>query len=244
VQVNRGDYLLLGITPDGNGFERILYGDDFRFRPHQEGGDWLLTNLQNQIKPDRSLEMLLALENRSNRTAYKGTLQQARPREVWLEVKPVGTDAPVAFRWGSQAGYPAPTFDLKALEWPNRAGAAEAARSTVTAYYNAEEQTPVTATVRRPANLDFTAAFTNQEAQTGLDAGERSVIEAVTVEDHEIEIRPGVKEKVPCLVVRLRYPAGKPVWVVPEGLEQQGVAPGHEHRFYEQANKYPGSSGR
>ena len=116
----------------------------------------------------------------------------------------------------------------------------EPARSIVTAYYNAEESTPIAASIRRPANLDFTAAFTNQEAQTGLDAGDKSVVESVTVEELPIETRPGVREKLPCLVVRLRYPPGKPVWVLPEGLERQGDAPGHEHRFYEQANKYTG----
>ena len=43
---------------------------------------------------------------------------------------------------------------------------------------------------------------------------------------------------MPCLVVRLSYPAGKPVWVETEGMDDD-VA-GHEHRFYTRANKYTG----
>ena len=239
VQINRGDFLLLGITPDGTGFERMLYGDDFD-RPRQEAGGWLLTNLQNQVKPDKSLEMMLALENRSDRQAPLGTLQQVRPRDVWLEVKPIGSQAPVAFRWGALAGYPAPTFGLQSPQWPIRQGSAEAARSTVTAYYNVVEQTPIAGTERRRAGEDFDAAFTNRQIQTGLDAADKTIIESVGVEKHSIETRPGVKEEMSCLVVRLRHPPGKPVWVVPEGLERQGDAPAHEHRFYEQANKYTG----
>ena len=55
----------------------------------KEADGWLFAVLQNQLKPNRSLQMLATLENLRDRAAVAdGHLQQIYPREMWLEVKP------------------------------------------------------------------------------------------------------------------------------------------------------------
>jgi hypothetical protein len=236
--VANGDYLLASVTRDSLDrfdFERVLYGNDYGWKPRREQDGWLLSALQNQLKPDdRSLEMLVTLENSKDRAPKDGTLRQIKPRGVWLEVKPEGTDTPVAVRWREVVGYPAPAWGLRISDWPARPGGTEPARPVLRAWWNAEEDFPSAARLRRIPNENFETAFLGLETEVEQDAANRVAVESVTVESREVEDRPG--EKVSCLVVRLRFPKGKPVWVQPEGLNLQG----QEHRFYYSAEKYTG----
>jgi hypothetical protein len=57
-----------------------------------------------------------------------------------------------------------------------------------------------------------------------------AVLDSVQIEEHVVEIGPGVRQLQPCLAVRLIHAPGKPVWAQVEGLTPAG----HEHRFYQQ----------
>lgn len=236
IHLARGDFMLVSVAPDGLSFERIVMGDDYsRWRPNMENYGWLMTVLQNQLKPDRSMEMLLSLENRKDRAPKSGTLQQIRPRYTWIEVKPQGTEEPIAVRWGDMSGYPAPAWSVNVPFWPSRSGAAEAAKPLVTAWWNWEEDPPRAATLKRAAGADFQNHFKGRETSLGAEV-DKVVIDSVTIEERPIETKPGVKEQVSCLVVRVNHPPGKPVWVQLDGLEIQG----QEHHFFAQASKYTG----
>lgn len=236
IHLSRGDFMLVSVTPDGLHFERVLMGEDYmRYRPNMENYGWLMTILQNQLKPDRSVEMLVALENRKDRAPKSGTLQQIRPRFTWIEVKPQGTEEPIALRWGDVPGYPAPAWSLTVPQWPSRAGATEAAKPLISAWWNWEEDPPRAATLKRAVGADFQNHFRGRETSIGAEV-DKVIIDSVTIEERPIETKPGAKEQVSCLVVRLSHPAGKPVWVQLDGLEVQG----QEHHFYTQANKYTG----
>lgn len=74
--LRNGDYMIVAIKEDagteGLHFERALVAEDNRMRPNAESGGWQLTVLQNQIKLDHSLEMLVTLENRADRAPERG----------------------------------------------------------------------------------------------------------------------------------------------------------------------------
>jgi hypothetical protein len=57
---------------------------------------------------------------------------------------------------------------------------------------------------------------------------EAVAVEGLQAEDHEVEVRPGVKEVRHCLVLRLRHRPGQPVLARMAGL----VPAGSEQRFY------------
>ena len=60
------------------------------------------------------------------------------------------------------------------------------------------------------------------------------MIESVAIEQRRVPGRPD--GPVSCLVVRVRHPPGRPVWVRPAG-----ISPGNaQHRFYAQAGRYAG----
>ena len=61
------------------------------------------------------------------------------------------------------------------------------------------------------------------------------MIESVGIEEHTVEAADRVREKKPCLVVRLSYKQ-RPFWVRPTGVSFVGA----EHRCYLTAKRYTG----
>src|SRR5262245_42297906 len=106
ISLGRGDYLLLNMVPEGNGFvfERDLFGDpgvkskvkapwNIRSKPQN---DWLLAFHQNRYTKESELEAMVTLEDLRNRIVPRGgRIQQSKPRIVWFSLTSPG---------GKQAG--------------------------------------------------------------------------------------------------------------------------------------------
>jgi hypothetical protein len=89
------------------------------------------------------------------------------------------------------------------------------------------------------ATLDREADFRTlgDLRQRAVPVGTAEVrLESVAVEEHLIEVRPGVREKTNCLVVRMKHPVDHPIWAEVRGLDIVG----HEHRFYRRPGQYTG----
>jgi hypothetical protein len=238
VTLRNGDYLIASLKEEpgkeGMHFERVLVAEDHRMRPNMDNQGWHLTDLQNQLKRDHSLEMLLTLENRADRSPERGgTLSQIRPRLAWFELRPQNSNERIAFRVGDCEGYAAPAWSLRVPYWPNRENATDPARPLVDVWWTRDFPEIFATPVRRAAGTDLASGFKGK-VQVGAGATNTVTIEDVRVEERTVEAEPGTMRKVSCLVVRLSYPRGKPVQVLLDGIEAQG----YEHRYYTQAGKY------
>jgi hypothetical protein len=241
-QLDSGDRLLLQLatTPAGGlALDRAVFSaEDYPRRPSRQQQGWRLAVLQNQLKGTDGLEMLATLEELPVRG--ESILRQRKP-EVWMEVQPAsGLNAPFALRWGNRGGYPAPAWGFNVPEWTRDPETQGPARPILRAWWNPSTEPPRAARLVKPT--DFQDPLLEAPAGLGkrvvdVAGGDQIRIESVRVEDHRVEVAPGQYATRPCLVVRLRHPPGKPVWVRPRG----GIdPPGVEDRFYAQANKYTG----
>jgi hypothetical protein len=93
------------------------------------------------------------------------------------------------------------------------------------------------------ASIDVPAGFATsnrvQPLRVSVGGDDTVIVESLRLEEHAVSNSSGPRRRLPCLVVRLRYPAGKPHWVTLDGLE--GIdAKECEHRFYFEADRYTG----
>jgi hypothetical protein len=87
-----------------------------------------------------------------------------------------------------------------------------------------------------PAAAQFkvpSASVLDVRDRTVTVSGTDVMLNVVTVEEHEVEVAPGEREKRACLVVRLTHPKDDLVFVRPLGITPTG----REIRFYKGANK-------
>jgi hypothetical protein len=242
VEVDAGDRLLLKLVALRGGdvdVVRALFSrEDYPRKPFQERQGWRLAVLQNQQVAPEGLQMLTTLEAMPQRG--ESVLQQRKPEETWIEVKPQGDGgAPVAVRWGNREGYPAPAWGFDVPQWPLDPRTSVPVSPAVRLWWNPDQETPTSVRLDKPN--DFQDAL--QVAPRGLGNrevksvdGETITIESVRIEEHRVETAHARFEKMPCLVVRVRHAPGKPVWVRPLGIGP----PGFEDRFYARAGKYTG----
>jgi hypothetical protein len=138
------------------------------------------------------------------------------------------------------SGYPAPAWSLDVPRWAG----GEGSEPVVEAWWMADELPKSVATIlHREADRGFKLSREPQVIRPELIASpeDKVVLESVGIEELPVETdprRPGQLQKVPCLVVRLSFPANKPYLVRPRNKE----AADHyfEHRFYSEAQKYTG----
>jgi hypothetical protein len=254
IALEKGQYLRLKITEDGQGFEVELFNDDYRSQPHRSfhrnrEEEWLLTAQQNQYKDlERELEMMLTMEAVGKRVREGGTLRYPALRS-WIEVTPEDPDggARVALRWSGLADYEAPAWGVNVAGWPLRGG--RAASPVVSTWWWWGLEPPPAAqlrTLERPAQGNLQKAFQgdNGVIPLGDAGGNEAHIESVNLELRRVDVAPGQQREELCLVVRANYPKrqnGKPpnaIWVEPLGLELSDKE--EEHRFYFEAGKYTG----
>ncbi len=233
-----GDLLLLTLGEHSGSptFRRGLFAQEFF--PNQPAQTdrafrWRLSALQNQLVDNRGLRLLTTLERLADDS--EGVFRLPRPREVWLEVTPgEESKGQVALRWSNREGYPAPAWSLDVADWPRTLGTDEPARPVLRAWWREGLSSPPADTLdgvkQVPVSLPIDA-----DREIDLPGG-TVVLRGVSVEDHEVEIAPGERKLMPCLVVRISHPKGKPVWVHPRGVN----AAGWEHRFYTSADAYTG----
>jgi hypothetical protein len=244
VRLEAGECLLLTLRSTGEGlrFERALMGE--ADPKAVERDDWLLACHENKRRKDGAAQLLLTLEKRPDKSlGRQDTIAQVKPRTVWLEVGVQGGERVPPLRWGHQPGYWAPAFSALLPNWladPTMPGD----RPAVTAWANWQDD-PRYYARDFDRNADVESFFSkpeNRDIQV-KDARNKVAIESVHLEVHDDvpydpEALPGVAtlNKELCLVVRLRYTKGYPVWADLVGLNVQG----REHRFYTEAGKYTG----
>ncbi len=240
IALNRGDMLLMELGYDLAGKQRLrrvmLSEADYPSAVAKVSAGWRYAVLQNQRLAGNGLQMLMTLEKQAD--PKEAALHVARPTKVWLEVTPP-VDVPASFvsRWHYQPGYPAPAWSLDVPAWPVPAGAKGLARPTARMWWSAAPAFPPAASLERGRDFNVPRQLANRMVRV-----EESdvVIESVTVEDHLVELHPGVRgaagqlKSMPCLVVRVGHKLDNPVWAQIRGLE----AVGQEHRFYGSAGKY------
>jgi hypothetical protein len=190
VDLAAGDYLLASLNADGDRlhFERVVYGEGYRKDRHADQGNWLMTVFQDQLGlPERSLDMMVTLENQSEKAPKAGSiLQQIRPRVTWLELRAQQGDAEAAVRWGDLPDYPAPAWSLHVPRWPQRQGRAEAARPDVEAWWMWLENAPVAATLEWKKDFSLERAFLGPK-ELGNDATIKINIDSVGFETRRIQ---------------------------------------------------------
>ncbi len=263
VHVDPGEVLVLDLKLSSNParpFElrrdvyarsRVLQLSQPVMAPIAVGNDWLLTVLGNSPAPNRltrnARDLTLSVERTDDHVAEEGTVRQGQPTFAWFNVMPEGGTAPVSgLRFYPRPNYPAPVWRLSLADYAPQ----PAADPVVDAWWVEHDlpQDAVTVLSQGPGKDYMLPSDLNGKSinvrPTPDDPPSPLVLESVGVERRYVEEKPGQwTPDVDCLVVRLRYPPGKPYIVqLPDELmkTESGQQAGHEHRIYTEANKYTG----
>lgn len=240
VRLERGQKLIVGLVvrPDGTlDFQRVPLSDDYpKSKPFfQSSRGWRTAVFQKRQEP-ASVDMLTIVEPISD--VRKDYLLQARPSWTWFElVPPEGTSpAKTSVRWRELSTYAAPVWRIEAAGWPDDPGGQGPAVATLQNWWGIEPVAPV-------ASIDLPSGFATprrvQPLPVSVGRDDTVIVESLRLEEHAVSNSSGLRRKLPCLVVRLRYPTGKPHWVTLDGLE--GINEKEcEHRFYIEADRYTG----
>ena len=249
VLVQPGEVLVLDLknTPNGFDLRRDMYARSADLepvlQPRPAGKDWLMTALGNKSVPNEATrnarEITVSVEGASDLVPDEGgTLRQARPTLAWFEVAREGDVKAVPWlRFYPLPNYPAPVWRLDLADWPGGA-------PIVNAWWD-DGPLPETggAVLHRGADRDYVRPSQLRGRvvpvqPTEDDKATQVVVESVGWESRTVEVRPGqLAAAQDCLVVRLRYPEGRPYFIqLPENVQPAG----YEHRFYTEANKYTG----
>lgn len=235
VVIGSGDLLLVNLVPTDRGtvFERALFSRSaYPAKPARDKSGWRLAVLQNQAAASGGLEMLLTLEKTFD--PREDVLQMIKPRRIWIEVQPFGgTRSLYCQRWGYLQGYPAPAWSFRIPSWPPPSGGGGPARPLVRVWWDPDQESRPASSLERGADFRLPRDIVNRPIRV---AGDEIRVNGVSVEEHLVEVRPGIRETRSCLVVRLSHAADRPVMVRPRGLAPAG----QEHRFYSQASQYTG----
>jgi hypothetical protein len=237
--INDGDWLLVNILsgPAGSIFEHQVYSRAFfGLRPASEElrSGWRLSAIQNQFVEPSALRMTATFEKPQD--PREAILHVVRPREIWFDVETAGakkSQAGMSVKVVDQWGYPAPAWRIDVAGWPVNPLTPTPATPALQVWWGTDgEASP---DVRLERGQDFRVADDLELLSPNID-GQPVTIESVQIEDHEVEVGDGIKQIRSCLVVRLNYPKGQPVWSRPYGLGIEGW----DHRFYEDVSKYTG----
>lgn len=234
ILLERGDLLLMQLNQNLE-FERLVVSkEDYSGKVNVEKEGWRMAVLQNQRKGDRGLQMLTTLERLTERSPT--TIQQVKPRDIWFEIQPPA-NVPSRFgvRWEYLYVYPAATWGFDVPEWPLALAAPNLASPQIKVWWSPDQEAAGSAAFQQGADFNSTSDLTNRSKPV---EGDLVTVESVSVEDHMVQVQPGqMPEKKSCLVVRMAYAKGKPVWAKISG---PWTPEGFEHRFYQDANKYTG----
>lgn len=229
IQLDAGDVMMVTLTRGG--FQRSLFVEDSTNQSKQRkliadkaGQRWILGVLQNELKKDDSVEMLVSLEQVS-RPSREGELKQVKPDFVLFELQTKEKTYPLAVDWAPVYGYFAPAWKLKVKEWPRVKG--ELAKGILHAYWLSGRGLPVVATP--------TVSLPIQRQKLTAEGIEIDIQDGEVVPAFSSEYNPNPES---ALVVRLTHSQGKPVQVRLQGLSPPPS--GAEHRSYSEARQYTG----
>jgi hypothetical protein len=227
VELAAGDRFLMELTEDRGRLQLrrawTAATDPAVVRTTSESGSWKLALWQNRPGADGRLDLLAALEPDPKLVS---PVAPARVRDAWFEVTPATPGGPVAVRWQSSVGFPAPAWSLGVGGWPTVPGGGPAA-PVVEAWWSPDAPFPKAATWTVPPGGLKPGPLGETVAGTGV------TIESVTLETHTVTVRPGESAPRTCLVVRLTHPENDPHWARPEGPAPAGS----EVRVFRPANK-------
>ncbi len=189
----------------------------------KEKDGWLVSLVENENKGLKSsvLKQMVSFEKKET---SDDRVQQTYPGLVWLELDALNAAKPDStLVWWKDWNVPAPGFRVEMRDWPTGS-------------------TPKLATWFWPNDRDdlLRSRLSVRErllvphrAPLYGAAVEKPTIESVEWdENREIETPSGAKLKKKCLVVRVRHPEGRPVWV---DLEKRLPGVGSEHHYFSQA---------
>jgi hypothetical protein len=231
IALSGGDAMLLEVSPGGATprCRRVPYSrlEENRLKPARESRGWRAAVLQNQRASERSVQMLVSLEGLDGEGR---TLNQPRPRALWLEMAPSSaTTAPPAVRWGEVFGYPAPCWGIDAPGWPLADTAP--ARPRLGVWWSPDVEPP-SQVLRQGSDFRILKDVPREVKLSGATA----TIDTASVEERYVWVTPAMRERRWCLVIRATHPSGEPLMAMPEGLPVLG----QEHRFFAAANRYAG----
>lgn len=245
IDVGTGDFISVKMTDEPKtrqiSFERGLLVRNYPSKDQDQSGKWIMACFQNMRTAHGGLQLVSTLENTDvkptldNRPeAPRGTLVQVRPGFVWFAVGPGdGPPPPLCLRWSNMERFPAPAWKLEVSSWPKQPDE-KPMKPVVDAWWLGERE-PVAGT--KSLNRDPAKSLDEDFANRSVPIEEGSVvIESVQIEKRPVQVAPDRTVEQSCLVVRLRYPVGRPVVVQ---LQDVPVS-GGEHRLYSDANKYTG----
>ena len=230
-----GDLLIARLTTSQQQptFQRSVFAaDQYPWKPFIEKSGWRISVLQNQSVEGDRLAMLVALERLV--TPGESTLQLVRPRQVWWEVSPQGSESSMlAQEWTSSHAFPAPCWNLSAGPWPKQSTTQQAATPTVRVWWSPD--LPANPSLRLQQGVDF-QTFADLRGRM-IEIDDRPVrIEQISVETHEVPTDTGKRELIPCLVVRLSHSPQAMIWA---GIRGRGFQ-GREHRYFTSPGRYTG----
>ncbi len=244
VHTRTGDSLLLKLVQNDRdlALERVLYAktnDPLTLPPPVKAGSWLLGFWQNQRTDRGYLQVRTTVELAERLSARpEEALDLPRPNLAWFEVHRGEDKTPVpGLRFYPLYAEPAPAWRLDVPDW------SEKDAPTVQTWWAAPDGKLRALTVARGPDYDSSPEQLQGKA---ISAGEllndpaaHVIVESVRWEERRsVPVAPDrLPAQRPCLVIRLRYPKGKPfIARLPESLS----AAGEEHRIYRDANKYVG----
>jgi hypothetical protein len=186
---------------------------------------WRAAVLGERATDSGGISLLATLEKRPD---FRETvLEEIRPRAVWWEMTP-STEGLAAVRWYSAAGYPAAATILESPLWPGEPPGS-VGRPLLRVWWSPDQEFPPSGAFDRGADFQ---KLSDLSERTLVLEDDTVRLGTVAIEDHPVEVRPGVREERSCLVVRVHHSLGQPIWVAQRGLTPEGA----EHRYFPEAN--------
>jgi len=220
IDVRPGERLLLALA-DGKPSPRFIRPNAVADLPavsRATTGDWTTAVTRQRLLDAGGLDLSLGIDRAGDSA---DTLAPTRLADVWFELSPA-VPRPVAVRWATAPGWPAPTWRLTTKSWPKNGAVGTPAK--VSAWWS-ESPFPAAAT------------WTPEPGQTLVGHPSATVngttIESVTLEVHEVAVTPGTLAKRECLVVRLAFAPTETLIARP----LEAIPTGGESRVYQTAGK-------
>jgi hypothetical protein len=192
------------------------------WRREKEG--WVVSLLESETRGLKTsiLKQLLAFEKREHE---KDRIRQTVPGLAWLELEAaVGAKPDTTLRWWRDWTVPAPALRLEMREWPQNN------QPKVTAWFVPDDRDGFFANRQLVVRASRTVPFRKKIGAEGVIGPEIEYIE--WKKDQEVEGPKGDYINRDCLVVRVRHPKGRPVWV---DLESRPAGIGSDHHYFHDA---------
>lgn len=232
--LERGDRLLLDVTPDG--LKRGLCAQDYLNGLHlsspeafsRRDNDWLVTVPGNRhVRAERALELTVMAEDQEHRAvSHEDPLEQRKPFFLFMDADVAARDqgTPPRLWFRDIPDYPAPTWKALVPEWLTTHGDTDP-RAPTLQVWRCDRIPYDEVTVRR-------GLLNNPELSEPLPGVQVQVrIEPQSVHPEGLSTPP---KRVQCLVVQVWYPKGKERIV--KGVDGLKTTC-HEHQIYRDAHQ-------